>query len=91
MDKELRVFVVTVAKKFGPLVKCCSTWLLEDVVLLQETQSAHISGGVVWGTPVPDVPGDGVRDQCAIFSLQFRPDVTAKGCLARCTFLSTSF
>ena len=56
--------MVTVAKKFGPLVECCSTWLLEDVVFLKETQSAHISGGVVWGTPVPDVPGDGVRDQC---------------------------
>ena len=32
-----------------------------------------------------------MRDKCAIFNLQIRPDVTAQGCLARCIFLSTSF
>ena len=37
---KLRIFVVTVGKKFTPLVEACPIWIIHDVKLFQKAKFA---------------------------------------------------
>ena len=44
---KLRIFVVTMGKKFTPLVEACPIWIIHDVVFFQEAKFAHPSCWIV--------------------------------------------
>ena len=56
VDKKLRYFVITMRKKFIPLIQCCPCWIKHNVVLLQGAQPTVVSCRVPRRTPVLDFP-----------------------------------
>ena len=56
MNEKLRYFVITMRKKFIPLVQCCPFWNKHNVVLLQSAQPTHVCYRVPWRTSIFDLP-----------------------------------
>ena len=65
----------TMRKKFIPLIKLSSLWLLENVKCLQGAQPTDSSDRVVRGGPANDTPADIIRN---VLIDQVVPDVSAE-------------
>ena len=77
---KLRIFVVTVGKKFTPLIEACPIWVVHNVVLFQKTQFADPCWWVVWRGSAHLTPNNTVRN-VRVRSFQLLPDVLTEASL----------
>ena len=86
LNEKLRGFVITVWKKFIPLVQCCPCWIEHDVVLLKSAQPTGVSCWIPWRTPILHLPlyvvGDAFGLVVVVLPLQLLPDVPWQLCVS---------
>ena len=54
--------MITVSKKFTPLVEACPIWIIHDVIFFQEAKFAHPSCWIVWRCTTNLTPNNSVRN-----------------------------
>ena len=86
LNEKLRGFVITVWKKFIPLVQCCPCWIEHDMVLLKSAQPTGVSCWIPWRTPILHLPlyvvGDAFGLVVVVLPLQLLPDVPWQLCVS---------
>ena len=70
--------MITVAKKFTPLVEACPIWIGHDVKFFLKAQFAHPCRWIVWGASVHFIPDNAVRN-VRMICLHILPDVLTLG------------